>query len=123
MGRLYPAPVPVPIQELSSSVGPGNLVCSMNQKIDVIVKAFGGLRAHIDQFPLRVELPAGARLADLLSRLAEDQPALYSELRDGLARGYVNILIDGRNARFLAGLDTELKDGASVAFIPPVGGG
>ncbi len=95
----------------------------MGGKIEVVVKAFGGLRARIDPFPLRIELPAGARLRDLISVLSEINPELHSELSQGLSQGYINILIDGRNARFLGGLDSELKDGTSVAFIPPVGGG
>lgn len=95
----------------------------MEEKVEVVVKAFGGLRAHIDPFPLRVELPAGARLRDLISVISETYPKLHSELSQGLSQGYINILVDGRNARFLAGLDTELRDGVSVAFIPPVGGG
>jgi len=32
------------------------------------VKASGGLRAHLDPFPLPVRLPAGARLEELISR-------------------------------------------------------
>ena len=92
-------------------------------KIKVTVKAFGGLRANTDLFPTQIELPAGARLQDLISAIAEIDPQFHAELSRGLSQGYINILVDGRNARFLDGLDTELKDGTSVAFIPPVGGG
>ncbi len=95
----------------------------MKGKIEVTVKAFGGLRANTDLFPIQIELPAGARLSDLLARIERSYPRLYSELQDGLSHGYINILVDGRNTRFLDGLETELHDRASVAFIPPVGGG
>ncbi len=95
----------------------------MANKIEVTVKAFGGLRTHIDPFPLRIKLSAGATLHDLLAAVATLNPKLYSELTAGLADGYINILVNGRNVRFLAGHDTKLQDGVSVAFIPPVGGG
>ena len=95
----------------------------MSEEIEVIVKAFGGLRAHIDPFPLRIKLPTGAQLRDLLAVIAQVHPQLHSEINNGLAHGYINILVDGRNVRFLHGLDTVLHDGVNVAFIPPVGGG
>ncbi len=95
----------------------------MDDKIKITVKAFGGLRANTDLFPIQLELPANARLQDLISAIAEINPQLHSELARGLSQGYINILVDGRNARFLDGLETELQDRASVAFIPPVGGG
>ncbi len=95
----------------------------MTNKIEVSVKAFGGLRTYINQFPLRIKLSAGASLHDLLAAVATLTPQLHSKITAGLADGYINILVDGRNVRFLAGLDTELRDGANVAFIPPVGGG
>jgi len=96
---------------------------SEKEEIEVTVKAFGGLRVHIDPFPLRVHLPASARLDDLISFLEHNHPRLHSELSEGLRKGYVNILVNGRNIRFLDGLHTKLADGTSVAFIPPVGGG
>ena len=96
---------------------------SGKEEIELMVKAFGGLRVHIDPFPLRIDVPAGTRVRDLISLISQTHPKLLSELSQGLSKGYINILVDGRNVRFLAGLDTELEDGTSVAFIPPVGGG
>lgn len=61
---------------------------------------------------LAVELPAGARVADLLGRL---------RARGGLsalpASPVVAVNLD------YAPLATELRDGDEVAFIPPVAGG
>jgi len=38
-------------------------------------------------------------------------------------RDFVNILRNGRNIHFLAGLDTPLDDGDVIALFPPVAGG
>ncbi len=38
-------------------------------------------------------------------------------------RGGCNVLVNGRNAHFLAGLDTPLQEGDEVIFIPPAAGG
>jgi molybdopterin converting factor small subunit len=72
-----------------------------------------------------VELPAGARLADLL---------LYLANRVGRTRpGYLGpypldgddllILLNGRNLRTLDGLETPLRDDDTVVLLPPVVGG
>jgi molybdopterin converting factor small subunit len=60
-----------------------------------------------------LELPAGARLADLARALAAIAPALGSQLpRLALA-------VDGELAR----ADRELAEGCEVALLPPVSGG
>lgn len=90
--------------------------------ITVMVKAFGGIRDLVGS-PLRFELSAHSRVSDLLNAAYERVPGLRERLEDGLARGYLTILLDGRNVRFLSGMETALPDGATVAFLPPVGGG
>src|SRR5258708_33876998 len=41
----------------------------------------------------------------------------------GELRPFVNIFLDGVNVRYLAGLDTHVRDGASVHILPSVAGG
>jgi sulfur-carrier protein len=93
-----------------------------DEGITATVKAFGGVRDLIDA-PLRVELPCGATVHDLLDAVYEKVPGLRERLSDGLSRGYLAVLIDGRNVRFLQGMDTPLSNGSTVALLPPVGGG
>ncbi len=93
-----------------------------DERIAVTVKAFGGIRDLVDS-SLRFELRAQATLTDLLSAAYERVPGLRKRLEDGLARGYLTILLDGRNVQSLEGMNTPLSDGATVAFLPPVGGG
>ncbi len=89
----------------------------------VTVKVFGGLRDSADRSSLRVPIRAGTTVDGLLSLLDATQPALAGALRHGLSEGYLNVLVNGRNARFLTGGATVLTDGDAVAFLPPIGGG
>lgn len=89
----------------------------------VTVRVFGGLREYVGRASLLV--PAGdvPTVAALLLRLGADQPLLAEALRNGLRDGYLNILVNGRNIRFLAAGNTPLAGGDAVAFLPPIGGG
>jgi MoaE-MoaD fusion protein len=62
---------------------------------------------------LSVELPEGARVADLVTRLRENG----NELSKLPASPVVAVNMD------YAPCDTPLSDGDEVAFIPPVAGG
>jgi molybdopterin converting factor small subunit len=37
--------------------------------------------------------------------------------------GFLSFLVNGKNINVLQGFDTELKQGDTVAILPPVGGG
>jgi MoaD family protein len=95
-----------------------------NKPANVTVKLFGGPRdvAGTSEISLAV---AGAppTISDLLNELARRFPQLYEALRQGLKEGYVTLLLNGRNVRFLDGFQTPLVAGAVIAFLPPVGGG
>jgi len=94
-----------------------------NDKTAVTVKLFGGLRELVGEPSIRVSLPPSATLADLLTKLRHDFPKLYEKLRPGLAKGYLNALVDGRNVQSLDGFDTLLSSDSTIAFLPPIGGG
>ncbi len=79
----------------------------------VTVRLFGSAREAAGARDLGIELPTGARVADLRARVARDHPAL-GRLGPRL-----------RAARNLELVDEEepLSDGDEVAFLPPVSGG
>ncbi|MDY7095301.1 MAG: molybdenum cofactor biosynthesis protein MoaE [Acidobacteriota bacterium] len=75
--------------------------------------AFASAGDALGRSRLVVELPDGASLADLRSRLHRDYPDLRP-LWERLA-----VAVDGE----LAGPEAPLADGAEVALLPPVSGG
>ena len=91
--------------------------------MQVTVKVFGGLRETLGTPELSIQLPKDVPLHALLERLRVDEPAFAKRLDKGLAKGYLNILRNGRNVRFLDGLDTHLAEADVIACLPPVGGG
>ncbi|WP_457590625.1 ubiquitin-like small modifier protein 1 [Geoglobus sp.] len=71
----------------------------------------------------KVEVQAGS-VKELLDRLFEEFPGLREKLlRDGELTPFINIFVNGEDIRYLNGIDTELKDGDEVAFIPAISGG
>ena len=79
----------------------------------VLVKLFGSVRESAGVKELAVELPEGARLADLRERLARDHP-VFHRLGERLAAA-VNFEVSPP--------ETRLAEGDEVAFLPPVAGG
>ncbi|MGB2982242.1 MAG: MoaD/ThiS family protein [Candidatus Bipolaricaulia bacterium] len=92
-------------------------------EVRVVVKVFGALRVHLGAGAREIVIPSRGTIRDLLSALATVIPDLAPRLEEGLDKGYLNILVNGRNARFLKGLDTPLVADDTVAFLPPIGGG
>lgn len=63
-------------------------------------------------------------VGDALDALLADRPALADRvLADGTLRADVNILVDGRDVREDAGLETPVDPDAELALFPPVSGG
>jgi len=90
-------------------------------KFFALVRELTGKREEV------IDLDDQATVRTLLSRLVEEYGAKFSDYMFDPAskepRGHLQFLMDGRNIALMQGLDTVLKEGASLAILPPVGGG
>lgn len=86
----------------------------------------GALRQFTDgDSAVELALADGATLGQLLDALAAEKPALCRRIRDeqGELRRFVNIYIDGEDARRAGGLAAPVPGDAEVLVLPSVAGG
>jgi molybdopterin synthase sulfur carrier subunit len=94
------------------------------KRVTITVKSFATLREVMDA-EIRMDFVEGATIRSLLTELTGRYGGLSDLLYSApdILRDLVNILKNGRNIYFLAGLDTPLEDGDTIALFPPVAGG
>ena len=73
----------------------------------------------------KIEVDAdGKTVKELLDILFERYSDLEARLiKDGELTPFINIFVNGEDIRYLDGLETQLKDGDEVTFIPAISGG
>jgi molybdopterin synthase sulfur carrier subunit len=90
-------------------------------KFFALVRELTGKREEI------VDLNDQATVRTLLGKLVEEYGVKFRDyILDPASkkpRGHIQFLMDGRNITLMQGLDTALKEGTSLAILPPVGGG
>ncbi|GAA2140274.1 MoaD/ThiS family protein [Kitasatospora kazusensis] len=90
---------------------------SANVRIPTILRTYTGGVA---------EVPAeGATLAAVIQDLDANHPGIAARILDdtGKLRRFVNVYVNDDDVRFDQGLETAIKDGASISVIPAVAGG
>lgn len=90
----------------------------------ITVKAFAMFREVMDM-QIELEFPDGATVRTLLTNLTARYEGLSEVMfaAPDTLRDFVNILKNGRNIHFIAGLDTPLDNGDIIALFPPAAGG
>jgi len=90
-------------------------------KFFALVRELTGTREEI------VDLDDHATVRTLLAKLVEKYGAKFRDYifdpTSNQPKGHIQFLLDGRNITLMQGLDTSLKEGTSLAILPPVGGG
>jgi adenylyltransferase/sulfurtransferase len=69
---------------------------------------------------------SGSTISEIIASLAEKYGDAFERRvldADGKPRSVLNLYVNGKNIRFLSGLDTQLKDGDEVMLLPAVSGG
>ncbi len=81
------------------------------------------LRAQVGD--VKVVSVEGATLGETLQALVTAHPDLREQIfeADGALRRWVNVYVDGADARHLAGLATPTADGIEVVILPAMAGG
>ncbi|NOX63691.1 MAG: MoaD/ThiS family protein [Chloroflexi bacterium] len=89
------------------------------------VKVFATLRPLVGADALDLETGAGDKVSDALREIIQRWPQLKSELYDsnGELSNRIHIFLNGRDVRYLGGLDMEIPENADLRIFPPVGGG
>ena len=100
---------------------------AMKNKIKITFRLFASIRELVESNKYELYVEKGTSLREALIRfINETNPKILdlvidrktNQLRDSFA-----IFIDGKNIRFLNGLDTKIEKDTNIAIFPPVGGG
>jgi len=92
--------------------------------VKVKVEVYGFLRDLMGWKSIEMELAEDSTLGQMLESLVEQRPEVKESIFEGEdLKGYLKVLVDGRDCRFLGGLRTKLRDGSTISIFPPAGGG
>ncbi|KDN83716.1 MoaD/ThiS family protein [Kitasatospora cheerisanensis] len=90
---------------------------SATVRIPTILRTYTGGAAEVTA--------EGSTLSAVIADLEANHAGIAARLLDdtGKLRRFVNVYVNDDDVRFADGLETEIKDGASVSIIPAVAGG
>lgn len=89
------------------------------------VKTFATLREITGGIMHYIDVDKGSTLKDVLEELFKRYPSLRDEILDEngeLKTGY-RLLVNGREAIHIGGMDVEIREGDVIALFPPIAGG
>jgi molybdopterin synthase sulfur carrier subunit len=92
----------------------------------VEVKFFTSLREITGKKTDEIQLNKTITIEELLTLLSEKYGKNFHEYiynKKGKVQGFLSFLVNGKNINALEGFNTKLKQGDTIAILPPVGGG
>jgi molybdopterin synthase sulfur carrier subunit len=89
------------------------------------VRIFATLRSFVGAKEVEVDVEAGDTVRNMLDKLTDEYPTLRERVLDdeGNLQSSINVFVNGRNIKFLDGLNSPIQEGDRLALFPPVGGG
>lgn len=89
------------------------------------IKMYATLRAVVGGKSVQLNHTGARTMQQILHELFEMFPTLEAKLllKDGTMHSAFHFLVNGRDARYLDGLETLVKPTDDVRVFPPVGGG
>ncbi len=89
------------------------------------VRVYATLRPIVGGAIAQLNVGPGDNFCQLLDEMIVRWPALERELLDkqGAVRNNIHIFLNGRDVRYLGGLEMAIPENADVCIFPPVGGG
>jgi len=90
--------------------------------VNVKVSYFGHLREVAGVREEEFEVDQRCVVGDLLEEVGKTRGIAREIFGEDPSRA-INVLVNGRNIRYLKGLNTPLSEGSRVALFPPTGGG
>ncbi len=93
--------------------------------IKTTVRLFATFKQITNQHEIEFKMEEGATIQQLLKVLFNQYNTLREQIFDDKneLRQWIHILKNGRNIKFLGGIETILIDGDVIALFPPVAGG
>lgn len=91
-----------------------------------LVRLYATLRDRVGgERAVDVPWSPGETVGTVLRRLIERWPGLDGYILDerGQVQRFVNVFVDGRDIRYLDGLETRLQNDEEISVFPPVAGG
>lgn len=89
------------------------------------VKLYATLRSMVGADAVEIASKPDARMIDILHEMIRRWPQLRSELldEDGAVSERIHLFVNGRDVRYMDGLEMPIPEDADVRIFPPVGGG
>jgi molybdopterin synthase sulfur carrier subunit len=89
------------------------------------LRFFSTIRQLVGKKEIEIRVDAPDTIRNVLEKLAVEHPALKESILDNDGNLYDSILvfINGRNIKFLDGLNSTIKEGDQLAIFPLLGGG
>jgi molybdopterin synthase sulfur carrier subunit len=93
--------------------------------VTVQVRLFATLRQTAGKAEVEVPEAEGNTVRTVLARLVDTHPDLEREIFDSdrQLQSHIHVMVNGRDIRFLDGLDTPIQASDQMWIFPPVGGG